>query len=133
MDNNSIDSRITYNESPAYDVAHMLREKGYLISNSNGYKKSEPDRESVGIVKPIKVEKNLFGIKWESNANPLFLGVLWFSNGLNKANYQNWVFDVYGKKYVSEMKEVLYELSEQKDAKVRMELISEYPRNAHNF
>lgn len=126
----NLDERVSYHESPAYTVARKLRDKGYEIASCIGLKRTEPDHNVVGILKPRDhIQKSFLGLKWDSKQRALHLGTLWLDNRAKGAKYhKNWVLEVYGRDNVPELTELVKELSETSGARVQIRLGSEQPR-----
>ncbi len=126
----NLDERISYHESPAYDVARALRDRGYEIASGTGLRRSEPSHNVVGILKPRDpVQKSFLGPKWDSKQRALYLGTLWLDNRAKGAKHdENWVLEVYGRDNVPELTELVKGLSEPKKVSVQVRLDSEQPR-----
>ena len=126
----SLDERVSYHESPAYSVAKGLRENGYEIANSSGLMQTEPNHDVIGILKGREpVQKSFSGLKWNKSQRAFYLGTLWLNNQARNAKEdKNWVLEVYGREYVSELTKLVKNLSEPNEVKVQVRLESEIPR-----
>jgi len=122
-------SRIDYFESPAFDIARTLRERGYEIASSLGIRQTEPNLNVIGILKPrAPVQKSLLGFKWTKERRALYIGKLWLNSRIIGARYgENWVLDVFGRDNVSELTEIVREFSEPRGVDVKIRLSSEGP------
>jgi len=124
----SIDDRVTYYEN-SVAVAKILRERGYYIACSTGVRKSEPNYNVVGILKPREpAQRSFLGFKWNSQQRAVYIGTLWLENQSRGAKLdKNWVLEVYGRDYVPELTELVKELSELHQIQVQIRLDSEKP------
>ena len=111
-----------------------LKGKSYYISNSNGCLLHSLNRaDSIGILykdPKIKPRKRFFGLV-EQEPRKIFLGVIWFDNHVRNANKENWVFEVYGKEYFTDMKELAEDMAKTFEIKITLQLTRENPLFEH--
>ena len=120
---------VTYYESPAYEVARILREKGYRIADITGEECYEPDEDVIGILKGGRRAPGgpIFGTLFGKRG--LFIGRIFFNNKPRGAEVgKRWVLEVYGREYVEELRELAEELSSRYGVDIDVRLKSECPR-----
>ncbi len=115
---------------PSYGVSNILKEKGYNVAGHAGIRKKVPLSNFLGILKEREpLEKSLFGIKYIKNRRAMHLATIWFNDSKRKANESsNWLVEVYGKEYLSEVSKLIKPLSKQYCVKVKINLKTELPR-----
>jgi len=110
------------------EIVNVLKEKGYEIANCIGIAEFPLDKTHVGILKPRKSikRKSLFGLKFRTKA--LFIGVLWLNNEARGAKVgKQWILEVYGKKYIKEITEVVKKIAGHYKVNIVVNLESEHP------
>lgn len=119
-------SRVTfhdYSEDPVKIAAEKFQKKGYVIANCAGIR--EPNNYklirdgSVGILDPRN----------RVRGRTAHIGTLWFEDGKRGAiKDKNWVLEVYGRQYVSQLTELVEEISEPSGLSVQVKLREEEAR-----
>ena len=120
---------VDYQESISTQVGKFLLLKGLgLASNGGVAMNSLYETSSLGILRKdleAKPRKHLFGLVTREPRRE-FLGVVWFSNNAD-ANEQNWVFEMYGRKYVEFVKYLAEEMASAFGVKITIHLVREQP------
>lgn len=120
-------TKVTYQETPAYAIARILNEKGYQIADSLGMKIEEPEHSVLGILEPRETTKGFLGIKTRQRA--LFPGVLYLDENHGLKDNKQWVMKIYGRENIPKMKKLAEEISAQYDnVGIKIILDSENPR-----
>ncbi len=124
----SIDDKVKYTEG-SVGVARFLKQRGYELANSNGYKQDEPSQDVVGILKPREpISHQFLGFKWDSEQSALYIGRLWLENLREGATLENkWVLEVYGRAHVLELSEVAKDLAKEYEIGLDIKLRRELP------
>lgn len=125
--------RVTYYESPAYAVAEALRKKGYQIADCSGtiVDVDATPQDFFGIISPqISLKRRVLGLgSWEQPRRGIHKGNLFINNDTRGARpNENWILEVYGRENVSELTEVLGEISNPFGVSVHIILGDEQPR-----
>ena len=127
---NYSDTEISLYESPVYDIAKSLREKGYKIASREGIRRKKPTPDSVGILEerePIK--KNFLGIPFKKKLRAYHIATLWIHNEPRKAiEDKTWILQVNGKENIEKLEKAIKELSIPYKVKVKVELVNENPK-----
>jgi len=117
--------RVHVNISPTYDIAHELKNQGYLITNMIGKIVDEPEFNVLGILDPrVLKERNLLDKLTCGHEKALYLGTIWVNNPPRGADEDNWVVEVYGLKNLPIMKELIRKNS-PRDVHIEIYLKSE--------
>lgn len=126
----NLDERISYHESPTYEIARKLKDKGYQIADFAGIRVSEPQHDVLGILEPRDpIEKSFLGFKRNKKQRALYIGTLWINNQERGAKSdENWVLEAYGRNNVPKLTELVRELSESKGVSVQVRLEREQSR-----
>jgi serine/threonine protein kinase len=87
-------------------------------------------RDSLGILwwDPNLKPKKLFWGLLEQAPKRVFLGIIRFNHDGTRTNGNNWVFEIYGRKYIEHCNLIADELALEFDVKMRVELTSEEPK-----
>ncbi len=128
-----INDKITYIESPVYEIAEIATKNGYLIANANGVRVEEPDPHVVGILKPRDSVPRKFLPFLYHKEKALHLGTLWVNSESKGASPdEKWVLHAYGRDSVEELtsftEKLIGELSEPGDIHIDIHLGSETQR-----
>ena len=75
----------------------------------------------------LKPEKHLFGLI-TTQPRRIFLGTVWLSNTVRRADEKNWVFEVHGREYLEMAEDLARELSSTFQVKVNVVLVDEQPQ-----
>lgn len=125
----SLDKRVSYYESPACEIAIKLRQMGYETANFLGIRNTEPEKDNIGILKSRNIQKSFLGIKYTKKYRALHIGTLWFDEPQRKTKEdKKWRLDVYGKRNLPQLTDIVKNLSKPYKAKVQVELKEEYPK-----
>lgn len=126
-----LDRRVTYFEEPAYLIAKAIKKRGYFIADSCGMERSEPLSDLLGIIGPREepelIEKSFFGFKYNvkrKHSRRPFIGLLYLNCNFAKVD-RNWILEVYGRKNVLKLTELVKELSAFRGVRVQVRLESE--------
>ena len=137
-----LEDRISYDESPTFAIARILRAKGYLIANPfsqifgvapYGRRVSEPPHDGLGILEPRNpIQRSFLGLKWNKAQRALYIGTLWVDNdeddeAIGAKHNENWVLEVYGRENVSKLTELIKELPKPENVSVQVRLTRETP------
>ncbi len=105
-------------------VAGVLATKGFVIASCCGCAEEISDTSSIGLLvdnpnRPVGGRFLGFGGKRRRD----FVGVLWLSNEVRRANHKNWVLEVYGRENVARLQKIAEELARdfEVDVHVRLE------------
>ncbi len=126
LDFSLFNERVSYYESPAYELARKLRQMGYEIANCIGLRKTEPEKDNIGILKSRDIQKSFLGIKYIKKYRALHIGTLWFDEPPRKTEEnKKWYLDVYGRENISQLTKIVKNLSKPYKVKVQVGLKSE--------
>ena len=114
---NENNAKVSYYESLVYEIARILKSKGYEIANFSGVKVSNPeDHDGVGILKP---RPTFFGFKRRGE----YMGYLWLNSVRGASENKRWFLEVNGRQNVQELIDLVKnELSGINDAKIEIRL-----------
>ncbi|MBI2542736.1 MAG: hypothetical protein HYW24_00935 [Candidatus Aenigmarchaeota archaeon] len=116
-----LSQRITYHEIATFNVAKILKEKGYQLADSDGVRVKEPNRDYIGILEP----KRFLGLELSGIIMPAsYIGTL-LLNGQGATFDGKWILDVYGRNNVPKMTELMKELAQSHNVQVAITLASE--------
>ena len=91
--------KISYYESPIYNIVNSLVNKGYRITNAFGLLVDELDNKCVGILEPRESVRSFLGIKIKQRG--LHLSNLWLNEpSLGAEEDKKWVMCVYGRENI---------------------------------
>jgi len=120
---NENNAKVSYYESLVYEIARILKSKGYEIANFSGVKVSNPeDHDGVGILKP-SCKKGFLG--WKKRGK--HLGNLLLKNSAKGTSEKSkWILRVNGRENIQELTDLVNnELSDIADANIEIRLESE--------
>jgi len=121
---------VDYQESISIKVGRFLISKGFGPALGSGLAlNSLVAADSLCILyedADAKPRKYLFGLI-KRKQRRMYLGTIWFSNDARSASKQNWVFDMYGRKYVELVRQLTEEMARTFNVKITLRLIAEEP------
>lgn len=126
----SLEEKKNYIESLAREIAKVIEDNAYHVATHTGMKVIEPLPYALGILEPRStIEKSIFGFRLRRKRRALHIGTLWLDSDLIGAKrYENWVLEVYGKKNVQKLTELVKKLSEEKGVSFQVRLVDKRPR-----
>ncbi len=121
--------RVIYEEPLNHKIGRFLVSKGFILASSKGVRLDAPDISSQGILcKDTEAWSfwHLFRPK-----RRIFIGVIWFteySQAPYGASESNWIFEVFGRKYAEQAKQLAEEIASKFDVSIEVRLEEEYPK-----
>lgn len=126
---------VDWEEPTTYEIARILLRKGYEPADFEGMSISPADKvfgstRQIGIVKsrPQKIKKILFWERKVTQRGFFIAQICLVGNRRLGADSNNWVMEVYGKRFVDEMRELAEELAETFSVNVKVVLEDPNPR-----
>lgn len=119
---------VDYQESLSIKVGQFLLWKEFAVADNIGMAShSLIQSNELGILykdPEAKPQTYIFGlIKREPRR--MFLGIIWFNNSARGAHEQNWIFEVYGRKYIKIVKQLAEEMAFIFNTKITIRLVRE--------
>jgi len=115
-------SNLTYHESPAYEIAAQMKERGYAIADENGKPLDNPKENVIGILREKRLSKiqGMLHIELFKDLEIPYLGNLWLNDTSRGASPTvKWVLEAYGKRNVPK----LIDLCRRLNPSVNIEII----------
>jgi hypothetical protein len=123
-------NEVTYSEPFSIKVGKLLLSEGFDLASCTGFAKYElVEDNSLGILcknLEAKPKKYLFGLI-KKEPRKIFFGTVWFNNSARGANEENWVFEVYGRKYIGLVRELAEDMALTFNVDISIRLVQEQP------
>jgi len=120
---------IEYQEGVSIRAGRFLLSRGFTLASTAGIeRKSLVEDDSIGIIydDPDDKPKRAFFGMFKRRRH--FIGILWFNNELREAGRNQWVFELYGRKYNGIVMKLVSEIAYKFNVKITVKLIQDAPQ-----